>query len=124
MSFIDRSFCVSSCHFRGVCYNDSGFVGCICDDPAAAVDCALIVASPSVCDGLLLPISYDNNRYHEYYREHVLVLAVVFVVVVVVVGRRSRRGLGVSPEEEAMEVREIQQTSVQLALNERHVVKI
>ncbi|VDP48211.1 unnamed protein product [Heligmosomoides polygyrus] len=116
MSFVDRSFCVSSCHFRGVSYNDSGFVGCICDDSAAAVDCAPIVASSSICDGLLLPIVVGFAS--------VLGLAVVFVVAVVVVGRRSRRGLGVSPEEEAMELREVQQVSVQSALNEHYVVEI
>ncbi|VDO19936.1 unnamed protein product [Heligmosomoides polygyrus] len=47
-----------------------------------------------------------------------VVLAVVFVAAVVVVGCRSRRGLGVSPQEEAMELRRIQQGSEHSVLNE------
>lgn len=91
-------------------------MGCICDDPAAAVDCAPVVVSSSVCDGLLLPIAVGFAS--------VLVLAVVFVVAVVVVGRRSCRCLGATSEEEAMELRETQQASVQSALNEHYVVEI
>lgn len=90
MAFVERSFCLNSCHYRGVCYNDSGIFGCVCDDVTAAEDCSTPEAESQLCERLLV--------FSGVGLVVALVCVVVLAVVVIVLLVRRSEGVRSAPQ--------------------------